>query len=221
MRFVIPLLFGILGCAVLIGLGVWQLQRLEWKNSLIAEIAGRVAADPEPLTALQGLDPEDDRFRPVTLSGEITGAPLRVLGAWRGGGSGYRIVVPFAAEAGPLLIDLGVVPLDAGEVALPAGRVAVTGNLDWPDDANSGTPEPDGTTWFARDPAAMADLLGTAPVMVVARATDPALAPTPVPVGIEGIRNSHLGYAIQWFGLALVWAGMTAFFLWRIRRRTT
>lgn len=221
MRFVIPLLFGILGCAVLAGLGVWQLQRLEWKESLIAEIEARVTADPSPLTSLKGLDPETDRFRPVTLSGTVAGDPLRVLGAWRGGGSGYRIVAPFATQAGTLLVDLGVVPLDAGDVSLPKGPIAVTGNLDWPDDANPGTPDPDGDTWFARDAAAMAAALDTAPVMVVARATDPALAPRPVPVGVEGIRNSHLGYAIQWFGLALVWAGMTAFFLWRIRRRTT
>ena len=42
----------------------------------------------------------------------------------------------------------------------------------------------------------------------------------PLPVTTEGIPNNHLGYAVQWFGLALVWAGMTLFLLWRTARRT-
>ena len=86
---------------------------------------------------------------------------------------------------------------------------------------DSFTPEPDfeGGLIFARDVPAMANALGTEPVLVIARTlsgTDRSV--TPLPVTSEGIPNNHLGYAIQWFGLAIVWAGMTAFFLWRMRR---
>jgi surfeit locus 1 family protein len=220
MRVAIPLIFGLLGCAVLVSLGVWQVQRMGWKAGVIAEIEGRIDAAPVPLPSEAG---PEDRFTPVTVEGTVDGAPLRVLGAWRDGGTGYRIVAPLAAGDRRIMVDLGVAPLQ-GEVALPEGRLAITGNLDWPDDVGPGTPAPDGDVWFGRDVAPMAAALGTEPLMVVARDVIPAVdaptGPRPVPVGVDGIPNNHLGYAVQWFGLALVWAGMTAFYLWRIRRRT-
>ena len=55
--------------------------------------------------------------------------------------------------------------------------------------------------------------------MVAAQVEGDAQGITPVPIAIEGIRNEHLNYAITWFLLALVWSGMTAFLLWRIRRK--
>lgn len=222
MRLILPLLFGLAGFAALCALGVWQLQRLAWKEGVIAEIESRIGAAPVALPAAP--DPAADNFVPVALEGRIDGPALRVLGAWRGAGSGFRIVVPLATDGRRVLVDLGVVPLAAGgdgaPVPLPEGALAIAGNLNWPDDLNAGTPAPEGDLWYARDVSAMAAVLGTEPVMVVAGRVTPPAPPQPVPVGTEGIANSHLGYAIQWFGLALVWAGMTAYLLWRIRRRT-
>ena len=63
----------------------------------------------------------------------------------------------------------------------------------------------------------MARALETEPVMVVARsATGDGIRPVPVSVNI---RNDHLEYAITWFGLAAVWAGMTALFVLRRREK--
>ena len=223
MRVIAALLFGLLGAAFLAGLGVWQVQRLHWKEGVIAEISGRIDAAPVPLPAMP--QEAQDNFLPVALTGRFTGPPLRVLGAWRAAGTGFRIVAPLMTEAGRrVMVDLGVIPLDTADddaaVPLPQGDVTVTGNLNWPDDLNSGTPPAEGDTWFARDVDAMADVLLTERVMVVARSVTPPAAPVPVPVGVEGIPNSHLGYAIQWFGLAAVWLGMTGYLVWRIRRRT-
>ncbi|PWJ22299.1 SURF1 family protein [Jannaschia seohaensis] len=217
MRVLVPLLFGLVGFAVLVSLGVWQLQRLEWKEGVIARIESRIGADPVPLPAAP--TPEADDFLPVTLEGTVSGAPLRVLGAWRGG-TGYRIVAPVETSGRRVLVDLGIVPLETGALDLGGTALTIEGNLAWPDETNSSTPVPDGETWFARDVPAMAEALDTAPILVVARTVTPNVAPTPSPVGTDGIPNSHLGYAIQWFGLALVWAGMTVFLLWRITRRT-
>ena len=218
MRFVIPALFGLIGFAVLVALGVWQLQRMEWKQAMVSEISSRIGAAPVPLPAVVT---EADNFRPVALVGTVDGAPLRVLGAWRAGGTGYRIVAPVMSGNRRVMVDLGVVPLDAGDdIVLPRTALRITGNLNWPDDQNAGTPEPDGTTWFARDIDPMAAALNAEPIMVIARQVEPPLTVTPVPVGTEGIPDNHLGYAIQWFGLAAVWLGMTLFLLWRIRRRT-
>ena len=57
--------------------------------------------------------------------------------------------------------------------------------------------------------------------MVVAReVAGDAQGIAPVPVGTGTIPNDHLEYAVTWFSLAAVWAGMTGFLLWRIRQRT-
>ncbi|WP_299820730.1 SURF1 family protein [uncultured Jannaschia sp.] len=223
MRLILPLVFGLGGAALLVALGLWQLQRLDWKEGMIAEMASRIGAAPIALP--RSPDPQTGNFVPVTLTGRVVGPPLRVLGAWREGGSGFRIVAPVETEeARRVMVDFGVVPLDNvdsdAQVTLPEGLLEITGNLNWPDDLNAGTPDPDGNIWFARNVDLMADAVATERVMVVAREVVPPAGPTPVPVGIEGIPNSHLGYAIQWFGLALVWLGMTVFLLWRIRRRT-
>ena len=96
------------------------------------------------------------------------------------------------------------------------------GNLHWPDERGPSTPAPNlaENIWFARDVPAMAQALGTEPVLVVAaEVRGDAQGVTPMPVGIEGIPNNHLSYAIQWFLIALAWAGMTAGLIWRIRRR--
>ena len=50
-RYLAPLLFGLIGAGILVGLGIWQLQRLDWKESVLAQIESRIAADPEPLPA--------------------------------------------------------------------------------------------------------------------------------------------------------------------------
>jgi surfeit locus 1 family protein len=229
MRIVVPLLAGLVGVAFLVALGLWQLDRLAWKEGVIARIESRIVADPAPLPPEP--DPEPHDFLPVRLEARIAyrpdapagsphPTPIRVFGAWRGG-SGYRIVVPVATEGRRIMVDLGIVPLDTkGAVDLPEGPFSVVGNLVWPDESGPGTPVPSGAEYYGRDVPDMARFLGTEPVLVVAREVAPPLAPRPSPVGTEGIPNNHLGYAIQWFGLALVWAGMTVFLLWRMTRRT-
>lgn len=85
---------------------------------------------------------------------------------------------------------------------------------------DSFTPEPDKSNniWFARDVPKMAAALGTEPVLLIAKSkTDPNVVP--LPVDTEGIPNDHLQYAITWFSLALIWAAMTGFFLWRGRAK--
>ena len=75
----------------------------------------------------------------------------------------------------------------------------------------------DSNIWFARDRAQSGRRSGgPRPILLIARTqTDPGV--TPLPVDTAGIPNDHLQYAITWFGLALVWAAMTGYFLWRNR----
>ena len=89
-RLIAPLLIGILGAAVLSGLGIWQVQRLQWKEGVLAEIEARIADDPVPVPGAP--DPERDRYLPVEASGTIGDEALRVLVSIKGIGPAYRIV---------------------------------------------------------------------------------------------------------------------------------
>ncbi|WP_299981762.1 SURF1 family protein [uncultured Ruegeria sp.] len=213
-RILFPLIFGLVGLGVLVSLGVWQMQRLAWKNDILAEIETRIAADPVNLPAT--MSEKNDKYLPVTLTGELEPGEIHVLVSVKQVGAGYRIIQSFNAENRTILVDRGFVPTSAKQAERLTGPMEITGNLHWPDEIDSYTPEHDidKNIWFARDVPSLAAVLGTEPVLVIARSkTDPEI--TPLPVDTAGIPNDHLQYAITWFGLALVWAAMTGYFLWR------
>ena len=106
-----PILIGVAGVAVLVSLGVWQMQRLAWKEGVLADIAARIIADPVDVPATP--DPEVDRYLPVIAQGVITDAAIRVLVSTREDGAGYRIISPFEMGDRTLLIDRGFIPAEA------------------------------------------------------------------------------------------------------------
>jgi len=219
-KLLVPLIFGIAGVAVLVGLGIWQVQRLAWKEGVLARIETRIAADPAPLPA--DPDPRADRYLPVAVTGRFGAGTLRVLVSRKRVGAGYRLISPYETGGRRVLVDRGFIPVDAAVPAPPAGEVTVTGNLHWPDDRNRSTPENDaeGNTWFARDLGPMAAELGTEPLLVVAREmSQPDPGVTPLPVDTRAIPNDHLEYAITWFSLAGIWVAMTGYLLRRIRKQ--
>ncbi len=215
-RILFPLIFGIAGLAILMSLGLWQVQRLSWKEAILAEIDARIGGTPVDLPA--AIDAQTHRYQPVTVSGSMLPREIHVLVSVKQVGPGYRIIAPFQAGDRTILIDRGFVRTTEKEAVRQVGEMDVTGNLHWPDEIDNYTPEPDidGNIWFARDVPALANELNTEPVLLIARsATDPSV--TPLPVDSAGIPNDHLQYAVTWFGLALVWAVMTGYFLWRSR----
>ncbi len=215
-RMILPMLFGLIGAAILIGLGTWQVQRLAWKQGVLAEIDARIAADPVPLPGPGG----EWRYTPVRAEGRLTGESLRVLVSRKQVGAGYRRIAVLDVAGRRVLVDLGFVP-EGEQVDLPQAPVTVIGNLHLPQEVDSYTPAPDLAKglWFARDVPAMAKALNTEPTLIIARA--PVVdGIEPLPVDSSAIPNDHLGYAITWFSLAVVWLGMTVLYLWRIRRRT-
>lgn len=217
-----PVLFGIVGAAILISLGIWQVQRLAWKEGVLAEIEARIGA--APVTVPAAPDMEADRYLPVEATGEFQPEYVRVLVSQRRVGAGYRIISPFETDGRVLLVDRGVMPVAEGAPPLLEGEVTVTGNLHWPQEIDSFTPDNDatGNTWFSRDVPTLAAHLGAEPILIIARELSVSDAPvTPLPVDTSGIPNDHLNYAITWFSLAVVWLGMTAFLVWRITRRPT
>ncbi|MDE0698167.1 MAG: SURF1 family protein [Boseongicola sp.] len=222
MRLLFPLIVGIGGFCLLASLGAWQLQRLAWKEGVLAEIESKIAADPVPLPAAPAA--ERDRYLPVIIEGDFEGEDVAVLVSLPQVGPAYRLIAAFeTADGRRIMVERGAVPVADRSRAMSATSVTVLGNLHWPDEVDRWTPQPDRAAgvWYGRDLATMAEELRTEPLLVVAReasSNDPPA--TPRPVTTEGIPNSHLGYAVQWFGLAAVWAVMTLFLLWRIRTRT-
>lgn len=219
-RMIFPVLLGVMGCAILIGLGLWQVQRMEWKAGVLAQINGMIGA--EPVALMTKPDPLADKYRPVFVEGAFTGEFIEVLAGRVGASPGVQIIEAFVtADGRRILVDRGFLLDSDRAIARPGKAARVVGNLHWPVDADKYTPPPDARTglWFARDVPAMARSLSTEPVFIVAREpTGDAI--TPMPVDASSIPNNHWGYAITWFLLAFVWAGMSGYLAWRIRART-
>ncbi len=213
-----PLLFGLIGAAVLISLGVWQVQRLGWKEGILAEIEARIGADPVAMPAAPS--PETDRYRPVEATGRLGEEEVHVLVSRKQIGAGYRVITALDTGGRRYLLDRGFVRAEDKDAPRALHDVTVIGNLHWPDDRTGSTPANDmgGNIWFARDIDDLARRLDTEPVLIVAR-SDTGDGIEPLPVGTEGVPNDHLHYAITWFSLAAIWLGMTAYLCWRIKRQ--
>lgn len=214
------ILIGLGGAAILISLGVWQVQRLAWKQGVIADINARIQAAPVALPTTP--DPDKDAYLPVEVSGTMGPDALRILVSQKEVGAGYRLISALeTADQGRIMIDRGFIPADTTAGDVPTQIVTVIGNLQWPQETDSFTPVPDQdqNIWFARDVTAMSAALDTKPVLVVARAMsfeDGGV--TPLPVDTARIPNDHLQYAITWFSLAAIWTAMSLYF---VRRRAT
>ncbi|AGT08028.1 SURF1 family protein [Paracoccus aminophilus] len=219
-RYLAPLIVGILGCAILISLGIWQVQRLGWKVAMLEEIQARIEAAPRPLPARY--EPEM-KYDPVEVSGRTTGEEVLVLSGTRELGGGYQVISAFETEDGRrILLDRGFIPEDDRRQPRPPVELHVIGNLHWPEERGSSTPAPNLTEgiWFAREVPLLAEHLHTEPLLVVAAAVEgDAQGVAPVPISVQGIPNNHLEYAATWFMLAVIWAGMTVGLIWRIRQR--
>ena len=218
-RTVIPLIFGIAGFAVLISLGNWQLHRLEWKEAILSDINEKIAGEPVELPGLP--NEEAHKYLSVAATGIFRQDALRILVSRREIGAGYLIVSPFETGGRAILVQRGFLKIE-DELRPPSGgRTTVTGNLHWPDDRNGSTPENDieGNLWFARDLAQMASAVNAEPVLLIARETtrpEPSL--DMFPIDAADVPNDHLEYAVTWFLLAMVWAGMTAYYMYRVFR---
>ena len=211
------------GLAILVALGMWQLQRLTWKEALLARIAKLETAAPMPVaTALDGAaSPADlDMIRVrVDCPGLSRAAYVELFGL-KDGTAGRRLIsaCPVASiRYRTLLVDRGFVAEDVSArpgAEGPLGPVSVTGVLRAPDPPSIFTPKADPASrlWFNRDIPAMASTLDAsrpAPVMLMAEtASNPefsALSPAPIPAAIS---NRHLEYALTWFGLAAALLGV-------------
>jgi cytochrome oxidase assembly protein ShyY1 len=223
-----------IGLAVLISLGLWQMERLAWKEALVAAMHERLTALPADLpgpAAWPSLTAENAEFRRVRLRVDFPDLPRALVYAGAPAlrtdirGPGYFVFAPARLPAGEtVVVNAGWVPADR-QYQWTGGAREITGYLRWPEKPGLFVSEHDaaGDIWFARDPAAMARVRGWGPVApFYIDQEGPAAAagaPRPGPLTVN-LRNNHLGYAWTWFGLAGALAGVFAFWLYFSRRRT-
>ena len=213
-------LFGVVGVGILLKLGFWQLDRLEWKTTLLAEIDSRMSQDP---VALEGRTPlPRDNFKRVLFKGELSGPTAHVLTSERNLGPGYKVIAAVSSADHKLMVDLGFVTVgEKSAFEEMSGPVEIVGNVYFPNEVDPAyTPEPDfeGNIFFARELDVMPDYLGTKPALIVATSITPPLGTLPLRVA-HNLPNDHLQYAITWFLLAVVWSAMTIYALIRTPSR--
>ena len=210
--------------AILIGLGVWQVERLHWKLDLIATMDRKMHAAPASVDgagASFAATPGNDYAR-VSLSGRFDNSKeAYVFTTGEGGEPVYHVLTPFITDAGHIyLVDRGMVPTEKRDPATRMegqieGETHVTGIWRTPDGPGLFTPPPDQAhrIWYARDLIAIAKadrIVLAAPVVIEADATP---IPGSWPKGgqtVVDLPNNHLSYAITWFGLA---AGLIGVYL--------
>ncbi len=223
-----------LGYAILVSLGVWQLQRLAWKESLIARVEARAKAPPSALPSVShwaDLRPGDYEYRHVAFDGVFDNDKEALVfrpssGATKG--PGFLVLTPLRLASGAyVIVNRGFVPLDRKDPASRpegkvGGRVHVDGLMRPPEARNAFTPadHPEAGQYFTRDPALIAAHFGLSPAAPFSVDADkvPALGFGPRGGASElAFPNNHLSYALTWFGLALGLLGMFAAFAWQNR----
>jgi surfeit locus 1 family protein len=207
--------------AILVALGVWQLERRHWKEGLIRQIEARAYGAPGAVVAEQAWPDwraSEDEFSRVRLSGTFLHDKEVLLNglmpAQRGAPvQGFNVFTPLRLASGAIvMVNRGFVPTERREPSSRAeaqipGEVAVTGLVRAPESRAPFVPEnePGRERWFVRDPAAMAAARGlerAAPFYVDA---DDSPNPGGWPRGGQtrlALPNNHLQYALTWFGIA-------------------
>jgi surfeit locus 1 family protein len=218
------LLLALSACAAFVALGSWQVQRLHWKQDLIERVGQRVHAAPVPAPGPQDwprVSAAADEYRRVKASGTLLTAQGAKVQASTELGSGYWLLAPLrAADGSVTMINLGFIPLEQARSALPpqpAGAFEVTGllRISEPGGGFLRKNDPAADRWYSRDVAAIAATRGLpapAPYFIDADAASAARLSARdgiAPVGgltVIAFHNSHLVYALTWYGLALMMA---------------
>ncbi|MBW6523860.1 SURF1 family protein [Sphingomonas sp. RHCKR47] len=218
---VLPLALGAAAIAVLIALGVWQVQRRAWKLDLIARVEHRLNAAPvaAPAPPRWRQIGKDDAYTRVVATGRFRIGADTYTQATTELGAGYWVITPLDTGGWTVLVNRGFVPArERGRHPAPAGEQRVTGLLrvTEPGGGFLRHNDPAADRWYSRDVVAIAakrGLVRVAPYFIDAdaRAGEPVRSDWPRG-GLTVVRfpNNHLVYALTWFGLAALVAVLLA-----------
>ncbi|MBO9193336.1 SURF1 family protein [Rhizobium sp. 16-449-1b] len=219
-RSVLAAIAVLVALAILIALGTWQVERLHWKEGLLADIAARLAAPVVPLSDIEAMAAkgEDIEYRRVTLSGVYDNSRERhFFATWRGQ-TGFYVYTPLQLVDGRFLfVNRGFVPYDNKEPEMRmqgqlTGEQTVNGlaRSKLPGKPSWVVPDNDvaKNIFYWKDLDVMASSTGLDKATVVPFFVDADDTPNPKGMPIGGVTevdlpNNHLQYAFTWYGLAL------------------
>ncbi|MGE0501562.1 MAG: SURF1 family protein [Rhizobiaceae bacterium] len=232
----ITLALGATAFTILMALGMWQLQRLAWKEALLATIDQRIGQAPVELAEVLSSDQSiaAQEYRPVRARGRFHHESERhFLSTWKGQ-AGFNVYTPLELADGKyLFVNRGFVPYGNKEAAMREqgqvfGPVTVVGLVRAPliDKPSSILPDndPAKNVFYWKDIRKMADSAGLPPnADVLPLFVDADATPNPggLPVGgvtLIDLPNNHLQYAVTWFGLALALLAVLGAWTWRCMR---
>jgi surfeit locus 1 family protein len=211
--------------ALFIALGTWQVERLGEKDRLIANVTARFNEPPKPFPDIgdwKVLEAGGYDYRPVSLTGTYqpqgTVLVFTSLDEPNGkfSGPGYWVMTPFKlATGGTVFVNRGFVPEASGPGfseggSLEPGLISIAGVVRDGEAIGSFTPAPDRTRHveWVRNPERLTDMAGDLPQPVAPVYIDlPAGPQGALPQGGETViefPNNHLGYAMTWYGFALL-----------------
>jgi len=231
----------VISLVILVGLGTWQMYRLQWKQQLIESRESALTADPVTMADIEaGIEHGYDvDFLKVRMTGEYRHQSTRYVYRPRGMRSGLQVITPFIEKSGfVVLVDRGFIDeTRLGETTgmrLPEGEITVSGvTRARAGDRNLFSPEADTArnVWYWYDlpgiagslPEDLSDEINgqppiTASVFVqLEPGGEPGEEKSPEPEDLKvELPNNHLQYALTWYSLALVLLVMSWLF---IRRR--
>lgn len=226
------LLASAIGIAILVTLGIWQVERLKWKEGLLAQLAANAAAEPVGLASVEALQAQgrDVEYIKVKFTGTYKHVAWKKMISTFGGGQGWLILTPaISADGRAVIVNRGSIPDQMlASFDKPDGERQITGVVrtytrgkGYFDPEN----DPQGNLWYWWDISAMlasSGLDGTPkPVPFVVQVL-PGTVAAEFPKPDEpkaNLSNNHLGYAITWFGLALTLAGVAFFYVRGLRKK--
>jgi surfeit locus 1 family protein len=232
---IIVSVLGVIVFFCLLGLGNWQVQRLHWKEALLQEMADRRAMPPVPLVDVAAALAKGQaiEYRPVTVTGTFDHTKERHFLATLDGDAGYHVYTPLTLSDGTILfVNRGFVPMEKADIATrkagnPEGQVTITGLAREKLAAKPSSMVPDNDVakniFFWKDMDVMASSVGLDPSKLVPLFVDADATPNPggFPIGavtIFDLPNSHLQYAITWYGLAAALVLIAGLVIWRGRK---
>lgn len=213
--------------AALITMGVWQVQRYEWKSNLNANIVAAAKLEPTSLAELISLGVADKfKYRPVKITGNyVENKQVLVRGQYKKSARtilyGYYVFTPFEyisdGAVKHIMIDRGFITdnvfnqpeaynqLSLGELGELA-ELVIYGHVKLAETQGRFLPDNVLTNevWFWRDITAMATKFGlpNADNFYVSLSQN-NLQDFPKVTKIEiKSANNHLSYLITWFALA-------------------
>jgi surfeit locus 1 family protein len=218
--------------AAFLALGVWQVERRAWKLELVRQVDARVHAPASPAPGPDHwpeITRETDQYRHVVLSGMFDNERETLTQAVTDYGPGFWVMTPFRTDGGfTVLVNRGYVSADrrapesraAGQTS---GRQTVQGllRITEPKGGFLRANDPAADRWRSRDVKAIATRRGLGQVAPYFVDADRTPNPGGWPIGgltVVRFPNSHLVYALTWFGLALMSAAGGGYLIWDRQR---